>query len=313
MTIGIAASGPQAGLAIFRALQAVEKIARGAIGGFASFAVITADGHLVRFETQRGGTATLFTEGEKTGVEPPPWVAEAPVAAIMSSGPDRPDPLSQFVAGDAGAGLVTGHRLPNRPGTTGVAVNQEALLLLSSGHTPKQAVAAVLAASPQADAGLIAVDRQGRVYGCNSARVATRPDLGWARRETESAVVEALHNSIHPVAAVASLAAEVALDTMQPRFRPDGWLMVDIGIPVEVGEHNAVWIDQALRITRVVTTDPGLLDGRQGGSALYIGADVIQDGRSIGTLIDESYVVLENGIIRSLSGQRSLKVGYRCD
>ena len=34
MTIGIAVRGPGAGLAAFKALAAVEKIGRGAIGGF---------------------------------------------------------------------------------------------------------------------------------------------------------------------------------------------------------------------------------------------------------------------------------------
>lgn len=313
MTIGIAASGPRAGLAIFRALGAVERIARGAIGGFVSFAAITADGRLVRFETQRGGTTTLFVDGERTGVDPPSWVAQAPVAALMSSGPDRPEPLSQFVAGDAGAGLVTGHRLPNRSGSAGMPVNQQVLQYLVDGHAPQAAVNAVLDASPQADAGLIAVDLQGCLYARNSARVATRPDLGGVRRETDDAVVEVLHNAIHPVAAVAHLAAELALDIMQPRFNPDAWLAIHAGIPVEAGKQAAVLVDADLQAVRVVTTDPDLLLNVQGGSALYIGAAVLRDGQRIGTLIEESYVLLEDGIIRSLSGQQSLWLGFRRD
>ena len=110
MTIGIAARGPNAGLAIYRSLRAAERVGSGSIGGFATFAVITADGKLLRYETQRGGTSTLFIEGEITGTDPPPEVAAATRAAVISSGPDRPAPES-FLCADPLAGLVTGHRI----------------------------------------------------------------------------------------------------------------------------------------------------------------------------------------------------------
>jgi hypothetical protein len=61
VTIGIAVRAPNAGQAAFEALRTVERVARGAIGGFVSFVAITADGRLLRAETQRGGTSTLFT------------------------------------------------------------------------------------------------------------------------------------------------------------------------------------------------------------------------------------------------------------
>ena len=63
MTIGIAVTGPDAGLAAFEALRAVERVSRGAIGGFVSFVAIGAEGSLLRAQTQRGGTRTLFTRG----------------------------------------------------------------------------------------------------------------------------------------------------------------------------------------------------------------------------------------------------------
>ncbi|MFP4126312.1 MAG: DUF6963 family protein, partial [Alphaproteobacteria bacterium] len=119
MTIGIAATGAGAGLAVFAALRAVERVGRGAIGGFASFVAISEAGELVQAETQRGGTATLFVDGEATGVAPPAAVAQARFAAVMSSGPDRPPPLARFTPGDAAVGLVSGHRLPNMPGVDG--------------------------------------------------------------------------------------------------------------------------------------------------------------------------------------------------
>jgi hypothetical protein len=39
MTIGIAACGPNAGLAIYRSLCAVDRVSIGRIGGFTTFAV----------------------------------------------------------------------------------------------------------------------------------------------------------------------------------------------------------------------------------------------------------------------------------
>ena len=149
MTIGIAVTGDGAGLAAFRALEAVERVARGAIGGFVSFVVISEGGALLRAETQRGGTSTLFVEGERTGATPPPAVADARFAALMSSGPDRPTPLAQFTPGDAAHGLVTGHRLPNMPGDgTDRPLNEAVLARLVAGADPRQAVETELAQHP---------------------------------------------------------------------------------------------------------------------------------------------------------------------
>ena len=114
MTIGIAAYGPNAGQAIIDALRAAEVVGHGAISGFVSMVVIGEDGELHRIETQRGGTQGLLKGGEM-----PTHFMRARHAALMSSGPDRPSPLAQFTPGDARAGLVTGHRLPNTVGAAG--------------------------------------------------------------------------------------------------------------------------------------------------------------------------------------------------
>jgi len=94
MTIGIVAHGPRAGLAIVRALRAIEAVGRGAIGGFVSFVSIASDGSVERAETQRGGTIGLFPNGETEGSAAS--LMEAPTAGLMSSGPDRPEPLIPF-------------------------------------------------------------------------------------------------------------------------------------------------------------------------------------------------------------------------
>jgi hypothetical protein len=77
MTVGIGIAGPRAGLAAWHALRAVEAVTRGMIGGFVSMAVLSANGEVLRAETQRRGSAGLFPGGDP----PPARIAEAPAAA----------------------------------------------------------------------------------------------------------------------------------------------------------------------------------------------------------------------------------------
>ncbi len=315
MTIGIAASGPGAGLAVFRALAAVERVGQGAIGGYAVFAAIDAAGTVHRAETQRGGTATLFTDGEATGVAPPPVVAEATFAGVMSSGPDRPEPLEQFLPARGGVGLVTGHRLPNSIGPSGRPLNIEVLERLAAGDDARTAVETVLGSDPEADAGVIAVDAAGRVHGANSARVARRPDLGRARRSdpTGTAVVEVLHNAIHPVAAIAELAACVALDSMYPPLRSDGHITVAAGTPLTAGDDCRVHVDADGTAQRIETTDRRILTGRHNCAAIQLGTEVLQDGRPLGRTVFEPNTVIEEGRVVRLSGRTTFRIGYRSE
>jgi len=188
MTIGIVASGSRAGAAVRAAVLGAESLSEGAIGGFAVFAVLDVQQQWQYCVTQRGGIRQLDIA--------PSWL-DAPVAAVISSGPDRPEPLVQLLPGQSGVGLVTGHRWPNTPGGDGTPLNVAVLTQLAQGYDPQQAVASVLAAHPQADAGLLAVTADGRVGWGNSARVAQRPDLGQAWRVDETARLALLHNSIH--------------------------------------------------------------------------------------------------------------------
>src|SRR5687768_16062026 len=110
MTIGIAAYGTRAGLAVCLALKAVEAVGRGAVGGFVSFVAIRSDGSVGRAETQQGGIAATFGAGLE---RLPTDLRDALCAGVMSSGPDRPTPLSQFTPAAVGVGLITGHRMPN--------------------------------------------------------------------------------------------------------------------------------------------------------------------------------------------------------
>lgn len=310
MTIGIVAAGPRAGLAVFRALQAVERVGQGAIGGFACFAAVT-ESTVLRHETQRGGSATLFTAAEATGVEPDADVASARLAGVMSSGPDRPEPLCQFVPAAAGTALICGHRLPNMPGRDGRPLNSAVLELLCTGYSVQEAVDEVLDANPDADAGVIAGSLDGVVYARNSARVAGRPDLGQARRSVAGATVEVLHNSIHPAGPLADLAAEVAIEVMLGRQQPEGEVILRAGTPVVSGNVDRVLVDEGLVGIEVQTTDARLVAGRWNFAAVYLGSRVMQGESELGSIMSEPNMIVEDGCLVSMSGQREVRIGFR--
>lgn len=310
MTIGIGALGPNAGLAVFRALQAAERVGTGSIGGFAVFAAILEDGTLHRAETQRGGTSTLFTDGETSGAEPPPDVATAPCAAIMSSGPDRPSPLSQFLAADPAIGLVTGHRLPNAAGHDGIPLNRAVLAAMGRGMDAQAALAEVLEADPDADAGMIALGLRAGIAAQNSRLVASRPDLGAARRMAGSATVEVLHNAIAPHASLTALVADIALATMQPDPEPAGSITVCAGTPLVLADAHRVIIGAGGEVQRIETDARGLLSGEHNCAAVYLGTPVVRGGVVIGTTLVEPNVVIRDGSVVSLSGQTRFSIPY---
>lgn len=312
MTIGIGAYGPRAGLAVYRALQSAERVGRGAIGGFATYAAIGSDGRVFRHQTQRGGSRTLFIEGEATGVPPPEDVANAIAAAVISSGPERPEPLSQFLAVDGAGGLVTGHRLPNGLSIDGTALNLDALEKLIAGKSAKEAVDFVIDRNREADVGLLAVDLRGGVYSRNSDRVQRRPDLGHARLEdaTADTVVEVLHNAIRPFPATALIAAAVALDTMRGDPKSAGWITIEAGVPLVLGRENAVHCGNELRAQRVVTTDPIIVKGRHACAGIYLHSKVYSDGKLIGLTMFEPITTVEDGTITEMSGQSIMRMNY---
>jgi len=315
MTIGIAVSGPMAGLAAFMALRAVEHVARGAVGGFVSFVVLSDEDQLLAAKTQRGGTATLFTESEATGTLPPPAFATARLAGLMSSGPNRPEPLIQFTPSDPTAGIVTGHRLPNMPGSAGVPLNLAVLERLRRGEMPRAAVEAELAANPRADAGIIALARDGSLYAADSALVSRRDDRGSYLGEDAKtgARCAVLHNSIFPVAPLAPLAAAIAFDAMAPADQADFHVTVAAGTPLALGEESCLQIGAGGRVSQITVADPIWLGGCHHGAALPHGAAVWRDGQLIGRVIFEPYCVVENGILRSLSGLDEAIVAVRAD
>jgi hypothetical protein len=312
MTIGIGACGPNAGRAVFEALRAAERVGRGAIGGFATYAAITADGRLLRHETQRGGSQTLFIDGESTGVDPSGEVASATAAAVISSGPERPTPLSQFLTADPKGGLVSGHRLPNGISVDGRALNVEVLEELIAGRTAREAVDRIIGRNPEADVGLIAVDLRGGAWSRNSSRVQRRPDLGHGRLEdgNAGAAVEVLHNAIRPHPSLAVLVAAVAMEAMVGAAQPAGWITINAGVPLVLGEAAAVHCDRTMVAQKVITTDPTIVKGPHACAAIYIHSAVIVDGTRVGLTMFEPIVTVIDGICTTMSGQTTLRMSF---
>ena len=307
MTIGIAAFGPNAGRAVFAALRAVEAVARGAIGGFVSFVAITASGGVERRQTQQGGSVMIFPGGAIPGD-----IAEARVVGVMSSGPDRPEPLSQFTPADGKVGLVTGHRMPNTVGVNGMNLNDEVLELMRRGHHPREAVGDVIGANPDVDAGIIALSIDGGLHAGDTASVARRGDAGRAviGSAAQGAAVAVLHNAIRPHRPIALLAAEIALDVMQPADRPDGWITFRQGIRVVAGPANTVTIGKDGLVEAIVVENPKFLAGRWNFGIGYE-TRVVRAAEAIAAMLYEPYMVLQDGRLRTIDGQAELAVPIR--
>ncbi len=309
MTIGIAAHGPNAGLAVIRALAAVEAVGRGAIGGFVSFVALSANGTVERATTQQGGSGALFGSGARAM---PTAIAKAAIAGLMSSGPDRPEPLSQFTPAAAGVGLVTGHRMPNTIGVSGAFLNDEVLDLMRQGLTPEDAVERVVGANSDVDAGIIALHLDGQLHAANTAYVERRGDAGrkLLGSRQQGAAVAVLHNAIHPDRPLAFLATEVAMDVMQPNDRPDGWITFRQGVRLVPGPDNAVDVNADGAVETITIENPKFLEGRW---SLGIGYEtsVISRAVPIAVMLYEPYMVVDDGRLCTIDGQVTLSVPIR--
>lgn len=319
-TIAIVAVGPNAGQAVFEALQQVERIASGSIGGVAVIDVMLEDGTICSYQNNgRGGTATLFIEGERTGVPPPPGIAAARIAAIVSTGPRAPADVGQepceqeYSTGRNGVGLVVGHRIPDSRGQDGQPVDAQVMQLMNQGVSPAEALDRVLGANPDVDAGLIAVSADGILAVRNAERVERRPDYAHARGEdrTTGALVQTILNEIHPPQAVAQLVVNAALEVMGSFQEPDLQILVQSSLSVEYGHDNLVEVDNELVATRIVTDIAGHVEGEVWAALPYISSPVLQDGRVIGYTINEPLAEVRDGVIQSLSYQPEMMVSVR--
>lgn len=307
MTIGIAATGPNAGLAIVEALEAVEKIATGAIGGFVSLVAIGLDGQMHRAETQRGGTRGLGGPAALSEA-----IRTARFAGLISSGPDRPDPLSQFTPARAGVGLVTGHRFPSTPGPEGRPLNEMVLDLMAAGRSPQEAVDTVVQANGQMDAGLIALSLDGAIYGADTAYVVGMPRRGAVTLLSDdgTAAVSVLHNSIVPWRATAALAADVAMAVLSLGPPAHDAMTVRTGLPIRRTHFNAWEIDGAGQAT-AVHLGPGW--PQSGTFAFGLGplAPVLSGPVRRGTALDEPFLLAAGGQLQFVGGVTEARIPVR--
>lgn len=294
MTIGVAASGPRAGAAVRAAVLGAELLGRGAIGGFAVMAILDAQGELHHRVTQTGGVGQL-------GI-PSAWL-DARVAAMISSGPDRPEPLVQFLPGASQLGLVTGHRLPNRAGKDGAPLNQAVLDRLAAGQAPQDAINEVLAAHAEVDAGLIAVTANGVLGWGNSARVGRRPDQGAAQRIDAIGRLALLHNSIfaEQSADLSERLAELAWSHLHERAGAWQFLRLTRSVPILAAARDCVHVDENGDIVRLESADPHVPSLNRRATVVYLGAEVRRDGELLGHVATELYADLGDGIAAPLT------------
>lgn len=305
MTIGLAAAGPDAGRAILDALARVERLATGAIGGFVSVAAFDPAGRLVRAEAQRGGARGLLESGRA-----PRALLEAPRAVLMSSGPDRPDPLAQFTPAREGVGLVTGHRFPNAHGSDGRPLGEAVLDAIERGLDPQAACAEVMAAHPRADAGVIALVPDGRVGSADSARTAAFPDAGAARAVAAEAAVAVLHNAIRPCRALAPLVAEMVIDRLAPPKGVLGTVALAHGVSVRDGRRSRVVVRDGQAIALEIATQwHGEVPWTAG---LGPETPVMEEGRVVGHLRADPFLIVQNGCLVSADGRAEIDVPVVC-
>jgi hypothetical protein len=301
MTIGIGIAGSGAGLAAIRALGAIEAVSRGMVRGFVSLAVL-ADGEVLRAETQRGGSAALF------GDDPPERIARAPVAVLMSSGPDRTEPLSQFTPARADVAFITGHRLPNMPGADGRPLNASLLERIARGQPAEAALAQIIEENPQADAGLIVVAPDGTVAIGNTALAARRSDGGMLHSREAGLNIAILHNAIFPVRGLAEIAAGAAIDAVAPADAHDLTLWLKAGLRLRLAEEASVELGEDGVITGIAVTNPGWLGAHWQGAAALRGTPVHRNGQELGTLVTEAYCVADGGLLVSCDGADSVRL-----
>jgi len=306
MTIGIGIAGPGAGRAALAALQMVERVGRGMLGGFVSLAALDAQGAVHRAETGRGGASALFPGAM------PDNIADAPCVALMSSGPDRLPPLSQFTPAAAGLACLSGHRLPNMPAEPGgEAVNTQALARLAQGGDPQVVLDTLLAGYPHADAGLIAVTAQGDVALANSALVAGRSDAGALMRQSAGLKIAILHNAIFPVHGLAEIAAGAAIDACAPGDAHDFEITLREGLRLDTTGPAGLEIDREGCVTRITGLHAGWHAPVWQGAAAQRGIPVLRDGQPLGTLVSEAYCIARHGVLQSCDGQAAVRLQVR--
>lgn len=292
MTIGIACYGENAVAAAMAAVLGAELIGRGEIGGFAVLAVLDENGMLQHRCVQRNGVS---------GLQIPESWRTAKTAAIISSGPDRQEPLVQYLPGKSGLALVTGHRVPSSLTRNGIAVNQAVLQLLVDGWAPQDAIGDVLRDEPEMDVGLIALTAQGAIGWANTNRVARRPDIGEAAKVGADRGFALLHNSIYSnhkdCMELAQSLGDLAWAALSGTQQTYGFLRLDTPVALQLAEQDRVTVNADGRILAIETANRALLSGQYDFRSVVYGApQVVCEANLIGHAANELFARIDEGV-----------------
>ena len=303
MTIGIVAFGANAGAGILAGLHSVETNGRGAIGGFVSLAALTEDGRLFRASIQDGGSQALF------GTDLPIEIAQAQLVGLISSGPNRPEPLSDFVAAEAGVGIVTGHRMPQTRVDDGIALNAMVLAAMKSGAHPQVAVDQVIALHPEMDTGFLACSTAGFIGSGSTKSVLARGDqaVGILESTSVTARVATIHNAISPSNLISSLSNQVTLDAMLRPDTPVGWVKVVSGITLEQGAEAQIHIGLDGNAEHIFVPNGHFLTGNW-SVGLGDKVAVMASGQRIGWLGYEPFMTVKNGQVLDIDGHTEIRI-----
>lgn len=292
MTIGIACHGNNAVEAAISAVLGAELLGRGAIGGFAVLAILDENGAFQHVCVQRGGVSELQV--------PDQWCL-AKTAAIISSGPDRPEPLVQFLPGKSGIALVTGHRVPTSLTRSGIPANEAVLQLLAEGRLPQAAIDDVLCQEPEMDAGLIVLTANGKIGWANTQRVARRPDIGDAAKVEDSCGYALLHNSIYSnhssCAELARSLGDLAWAALSDTEQVHGLVRLVQPIVLQLADSDRVTISADGCILALETANRALLSGHYALRSVVYGApQVFCDGHLVGYAATELFARIDEGV-----------------
>lgn len=304
MTIGIAAYGPRAGGSILHALKAVETLGRGALGGFVSLATIDEHGIVNYYTCQKNGAQGLFLDNCI-----PASVAQAKFAVLMSSGPNRPEPLQTFTPGLSGIGLITGHRMPNTLDENGTMMNERVLELIKDGLAPQHALGAVLEENPNADVGFLMLSIEHGLYAANNDCVTKRLDQGLIIRQDKERKfgTGVIHNAIEPHKAIAHLAVEVAIDYMFPNDLADQKILFCEGTPLKIAESVSVVVDAECVVREIHVTNTNYVSGTA-HIGLGFEVPVFKSGHQIGRMKYEPFMEVVDGVLVLIDGYDTLSV-----
>ncbi|MEM8571066.1 MAG: hypothetical protein AAGG56_09165 [Pseudomonadota bacterium] len=303
MTIGIAAFGPKSAIGILAGLRAVERVSHGAIGGFVSFAAIYAEGTVLRATTQTDGVDAVFPG------ELPDELAGATLAGLISSGPDRPEPLEDFIAAEAGVGIVTGHRMPHLRAENGTALNALVLEEMKSGTDPQTAVDRVIAQHADMDAGFIACSVDGQIGFGSTPLVLARSDQGGGALASSDGTVRvaSIHNAVHPHRVTSLLANEITLDRMLRPEKPVAWVRFSSGPRLLYGPKAEVHVDASGDLQELRHPQEKLQTGLW-SAGLGDRVGVFFTGQHIGWLGYEPFMIFSEGRVQSIDGKDEMRV-----